>query len=304
MNRTKTPWKATVAAYERDSSGVERRKRKEITLGPTATMTKREAKRILQPILDQANAQAFNPTQERKRTTFAEFAPVWERDYLSLSKPSTIATMKGHVRQLKSAFGPDMRTIGSADLQRFVPKLSAEDYEPKTIRNFWITIRLSWSAALAQGYVAAMPTKPKLPRVFRRKPQCFTLEEVAKILAASDEDEEALALYWTAAETGMRLGELAGLRSYAFARGPHHDFYLEVAETVWNGESGTPKTPNALRRIFISAQFRNLLNSLTSVDALCRYSVVNNRNGKLQPYSNDWGSTRRNSTLSVTSTRL
>lgn len=71
-------------------------------LGPTATMTFREADRKLKPILEKVNASALNPT---KSLTFEAFAAIWERDYLSLSKPSTQASMKGHVKRLKKFFG-------------------------------------------------------------------------------------------------------------------------------------------------------------------------------------------------------
>jgi len=274
-------WKSTVALYEYTEQG-EFRRRKEISLGPTKTMNFRQAQHALRPYVERANATAFNPTRKHKTMTFTEFAGIWEAHYLSLSKPSTQATMKTHLRRLKSAFGPrDMRTISAADLQRFVSELVAEEYAPKTIRNIWITLRLIWSAAHAQGYVEAIPAKPKLPRMLRTRPRCFTLTEVAKILAASDEDDNAFALYWTAAETGMRLGELDGLKSYAFDHGTSS--YIEVSETVWNGKRGTPKSPAAIRRIYISEQLSDLLNSLTSPETLFRSSVVNYRKRKLQP---------------------
>jgi hypothetical protein len=67
MNRTKTLWKTTVTDYVRGSDGVERRKRREITLGRVAAMTKREAQRKLQPYVDRVDAAAFNPTREEKK---------------------------------------------------------------------------------------------------------------------------------------------------------------------------------------------------------------------------------------------
>jgi integrase len=285
MNKTKTLWKACLATYECDSSGVEGRIRKEITLAPTRTTTKREAKRILQPILDRVNAQAFNPTQEKKHTTLTEFSSVWERDYLSQAKPSTRPSMLGHLKRLKSAFGSrDLRIIGPADLQRFVSDLSAEGLAPKTIRNYWITLRLILQAALTQGYLEALPVKPKLPRAYRKSPRCFTLEEVGKIIEASERagDFDAVAIYWTAAETGMRLGELGGIRTFGFGNGLEGG-EVHVSETVWNGKRGTPKTNNAVRKIAISMQLRDRIkNDFTDFTSPFR-DLPYHRAEKLQP---------------------
>jgi hypothetical protein len=40
----------------------------------------------------------------------------------------------------------------------------------------------------------------------KEKARCFSLEDMAKIIAASDGEEKVL--YWAAAETRMRAGEL------------------------------------------------------------------------------------------------
>jgi hypothetical protein len=70
-------------------------------------MTKQEARRAARVYIDQANASAFNPTQEQKFTTFEAFADVWEQDYLSLSKPSTHASMRGTRQAAKRALRPE-----------------------------------------------------------------------------------------------------------------------------------------------------------------------------------------------------
>jgi len=286
MNKTKTLWKACLATYERADSGVEGRYRKEITLAPTKTTTFREAKRILQPILDRANASAFNPTTKQKTTTFDQFVSIWERDYLSLSKPSTQASMRSHLNRLKSAFGPwDLREIDSSSFQSFISDLSAvEGFEPKTVRNYWITYRLILQAAVTHGYLDAIPPKPKLPRAYRKSPRCFTLEEVGKIIEASERagDFDAVAIYWTAAETGMRLGELGGIRTFGFGSGPDGG-EVHVSETVWNGKRGTPKTNNAVRKIAISMQLRDRIkNDFTDFSSPFR-DLPYHRAEKLQP---------------------
>jgi hypothetical protein len=67
-NRTGTLWLGSFVIYEWNQNGVERRKRKQVVLGLTSEITKREAWRRLQPYLDAANRQNFEQVQERKST--------------------------------------------------------------------------------------------------------------------------------------------------------------------------------------------------------------------------------------------
>jgi hypothetical protein len=90
--------------------------------------------------------------RERKSATFDAFAQIWEQDYLSLSKASTQSTMRGHIKRLKSVFGQnDMRQISTGNLQRVIASMVADEYQPKTIRNLWATVRLIWDAASLRG---------------------------------------------------------------------------------------------------------------------------------------------------------
>lgn len=257
-NKAKTVWLGMYSEYVLDSSGVEKRQRHQIVLGPVrrpdgTELRKREAQRILQPYVDHVNSSLSEPAREHKSATFEVFAQIWERDYLCLSKPSTQATMRGQIKRLKAAFGhTNIRQIGTSDLQRIVATMDAEDYEPKTIRNLWATARLVWDAALAQGYVDRVLPKPKLPRISRKMPKYFRLEDVAKIVAHSR--GEFRAFYWLAAETGLRAGELTGLRLTDVAVDR-----IAVSQSVWHGRVQTPKTNNAVRTIAVSAQLGALL---------------------------------------------
>jgi integrase len=88
--------------------------------------------------------------------------------------------------------------------------MDSEGLDPQTIRNLWGIVNLIWNAALAQKYVDSMLPKPKLPRRAKKRPKLFTLTEVARIMAVSEGEQRVF--YWLAAETGLRAGELAGLR--------------------------------------------------------------------------------------------
>jgi integrase len=257
LNKTKTQWLGMYAEYVLDSNGVERRSRKQVILCPAKlgeTVTrKREAQHLLQPYVDRVNSSLALPLRERKNATFEAFAQIWEGDYLSLSKPSTQSGIQSHLNRLKAAFGKkDMRQIDAGDIQRLVSAMTEQKLSPKTIRNLWGTINLIWNAALAQKYVDALLPKPKLPRKPKIKPRHFTLADVANIIAASQ--GEARAFYWLAAETGLRSGELAGLKLTDIS-----GERLTVNRSVWHGKEQSPKTDNAVRTLALSPQLVTLL---------------------------------------------
>ncbi len=256
-NKSKTAWIGEYAEYVLDKHGIEKRIRHQIVLSPVRvddkTIGKREAQRLLQPHLDRVNVALAAPARERKSATFGAFAEIWERDYLSLSKPSTQSGAKSTLKRLKAAFGQkDMRAIDAGDIQRFIAANVAEGLDPKTVRNHWGTVSLIWNAALAQKYVDAILPKPKLPRKPRKLARYFTLDDVAKIIAASRDEHRVF--YWLVAETGLRSGELAGFKLTDI-----DGERLKVNRSVWNCKEQTPKTNNALRTLALSPQLITLL---------------------------------------------
>jgi integrase len=101
-------------------------------------------------------------------------------------------------------------------------------------------------------YVDVMLPKPKLPRRPKKKARFFTLNEVARVIAASQSERRVF--YWLAAETALRAGELAGLR-LADIDGES----LTVNQSVWQGKDQSPKTDNAVRTLALSQQLVSLL---------------------------------------------
>jgi integrase len=253
-------WIGEFSEYVLNSHGVEKRIRKQEVLSPVkrdgVVIGKREAQRLLQPYLDRVNASIASPARERKSITFKAFAEIWKRDYLSQAKPSTQSACKSHVKKLTAEFGDrDMRSIGAGDVQRLIASRMAqkdEPWKPKTVRNVWGTINQIWQAAHAQKYVDASLPKPKLPRKARVKPRCFKLQEVAEIIAASE--GEARLFYWLAAETGLRAGELAGIKLSDI-----DGESLTVSRTIWGLKEQSPKTENANRILALSPQLISLL---------------------------------------------
>jgi integrase len=243
--------------------GRERRVYRSEVLGthaqfPTAKLARRE----LQTRLSVVNDPSY---RARPTAKFAEFAVRWKSSVLVQHKPSTQATMRSHVsKYLVPAFGEIMlRDLQPETVQRFFSGLKVS---PKTARNIFITLSLMMKAARTWRYVAHDPTEGvTLPKRHKSRRPFFTLGEMQRILSAGDfsvwpkvtarpvvvKAKPCRTLYRLAAETGLRAGELCGLRidDVDLSGG-----VLHVRQSVWRGKFQTPKTENAHRMVELSAQ--------------------------------------------------
>jgi integrase len=147
-----------------------------------------------------------------------------------------------------------MRTIDAGDVQRLVARSTADGLSPKTIRSLWNAISQIWQAALAQKFVDAVLPKPKLPRNVKKMARFFTLKDVVRIIDNSEGEHRVF--YWLMAETGIRAGELAGLRLDDINVDRE---LLTVNQSVWHGQVQAPKTSNAVRSLGLSPQLVTLL---------------------------------------------
>jgi integrase len=112
-----------------------------------------------------------------------------------------------------------------------------------------------WNSATAWDYVTHNPFKGLvLPEKQETERRFFTVEEVQKIINKSCEPQKSL--YWLAAETGMRAGELCGLRTADMDLGR---CTVNVKQTVWRGKVQTPKTKNSVRQFAISPKLADHL---------------------------------------------
>ncbi|MFZ0465893.1 MAG: tyrosine-type recombinase/integrase, partial [Candidatus Acidiferrales bacterium] len=208
--------------------------------------TRKLAERELQSRLSTVNDPGY---RARPTATFQQFASRWEAMVLSQHKPSHQATVRSQIRKyLVPFFGRlQLREIRPELVQRF---LSGLQTSPKTVRNLYVTLRSMWKSARAWSYVAhEICDGIVLPKHHASRAFFFTLEEVLCILRSASEPHKTL--YWLAAETGLRAGELTGLRV--------DDLDLErrllhVRQSAWRGKIQTPKTENAYRFFALSPE--------------------------------------------------
>ena len=208
--------------------------------------TKRLALRELQLRLDTVNSPCY---RARPTATFEQFAARWEATVLAQHKLSTQATIRSHLRKyLVPSFGKcQMRDIHPETVQRFLASLKLS---PKTVRNLYATLQMIWKSARAWRYVAHDALDGVVrPKQRKARSFFFTVEETRRILAAAGEPYRTF--YWLAAETGMRAGELCGLRvdDLDLQSGVIH-----VCQSAWHGKLQDPKTENAVRAFALSPQ--------------------------------------------------
>jgi integrase len=228
------------------SDGVIRRVERSEVLGsksdfPTKRLAQRELEKRLAVVNDPRN-------RARPTATFAEFVSRWESTVLTQLKPSTQTTLRSHFRKhlIPSLGHKQLRDIGPEELQRFISSVSAS---PKTKKNIFATFQMVWKTARTWAYVAHDATSgvtlPKRSRVARR---FFSLAEVQRILDAAPEPFQTF--YWVAAETGMRAGELSGLRVGDI---DIQGCAIRVGQSAWRGKIQSPKSESAVRCIAISS---------------------------------------------------
>jgi integrase len=243
--RGKNPvWVGRWRDDEIENGRVRRRYRSEVLGSKLDLPTKKLALRELEKRLTVVN----DPSYRAKPTaTFAEFVIRWESLVLAQLKPSTQATLRSHLRKHLVPFlgHLQMRDIGTEQVQCFISSVKAS---PKTKKNIFATFQMVWKSARSWFYVAHDATSGvTLPRRSRVARRFFSLLEVQRILEAAAGPYRTF--YWLAAETGMRAGELCGLRTCDI---DFHGSVLSVCQSSWRGKIQSPKSESAVRRFALS----------------------------------------------------
>jgi integrase len=257
QNRREALW---VGRFKEDvlmNGRVLRIKRAEVLGSKKDYPTRRLALRALAERLSTINSTTYRP---RAGATFDQFATRWIASVLGQFKPSTAENYGIHVRKhLTPFFGSyQMKDIEPEMVQRFVASLKVS---PKTVRNICVTLQSMWRSARAWGYVTrdifdsiVLPVRRRTQRYF------FTIEEIQRIISAAKEPHRMF--YGLLAETGLRVGELCGLKvdDIDLERG-----LLIVQQSAWRGKLGDPKNSDSVRVINLSVdcveQLRTFLKS-------------------------------------------
>lgn len=147
------------------------------------------------------------------RTTFSAWVAEWETTIVDL-RGSTRDRQLGIVRNyLLPHFGAtQIARISVADVQAFIAAMRAEQrLAPATVRKVGLVLGKILADATRAGLIARSPAEGvRLPAEDRREMRFLSASQVAELAEAIDPHYRALV--YTAAYTGARWGELAGLR--------------------------------------------------------------------------------------------
>lgn len=234
-------------------NGVTRRQERSSFIGYKEDLpTKRLAQRALDQHLSDINSPQY---RARPAATFKEFATKWQDNVAVHYKPSTRATTDSIIRTLilPSLGETKLRDVSAEVLQnQFISSLKVT---PKTVRNAVSVAKRMWKSAKAWGYVEHNPFDGlELPKLQLPNRRYFTADEMRRIIDAADEPEKTL--YWLAAETGLRAGELAGLRWEDIDDDKRE---LQVRQSIWHGAVQSPKSRAGTRTVSISASLAGQL---------------------------------------------
>jgi len=149
------------------------------------------------------------------KTTVGEFLDLWLRDSVKGSVARhTFVDYEGKVRlHLKPAIGHlKLRALTSAHLQTLYRRKLDEGLSPRSVGYIHTTIRKALAQAEAWDLVRKNVARfAKPPKVSHSEPDAMTIEEAQRFLRAIAGDRRE-ALYLLAVTTGLRRGELLGLK--------------------------------------------------------------------------------------------
>jgi integrase len=229
------------------------RKKRSRVFGIVGDMTEKQARRQLEAILARVNDPGYVP---ESNSTFQALAQEWGDQAFLEMKPSTVLNMRGHLtNHLLPFFGKrQVREITTRDIDAFLSKLAVSR---KTKKNIFSTLKLILKQGRAWGNVREKiwESAKKIGKS-ETEVRAYTDAEVESILSKSTGAKRLF--YWLAVETGMRAGELCGLRVCDVD--PFKKL-VRVRQAVWRGKVQTPKTKNAIREIPIPAQIVDALSA-------------------------------------------
>ncbi len=170
-------------------------------------------------------------------------------------RPSAFRRVEEHVRlRLIPSLGQTRLTkLTPQQIQTLYAESLSQDLAPSTVRGMHFTLRNALETAVEQGTLSRNPVQAvKKPRQMRHEMQVLNAEQARALIEAA-RGERLEALYVLALHTGMRQGELLGLRW----KDVHLDLNsLHITTTVsWDATGyhfGEPKTKRSRRRIALS----------------------------------------------------
>jgi integrase len=230
--------------------------------GTAVGLTRAQAEKRLRAAMDEVEVRA-DPDITVATTGIALLAQLDVRG----SSKSHRETVESHLRVHLVPYFKDrsLDQITEDDVTRMLVRLRRQGRAPKTIRNVASTLHLLFELAVRRRWVSANPCKQVDLPVVRPSGDIrfLTHDELRSLLERGIPDDERATvdrvLYLTAAMTGLRQGELLGLR--------WRDLDLEalkvrVRQAFVRGEFKAPKSVRGVRGVPVANDVGNALSEL------------------------------------------
>jgi integrase len=215
-------------------------------------LTQAQASRALHKLM----AEATGVASPHDRRTFEDVAEA----HMSRLENQGLkrSTLRGYRSLLEAHLLPFFRTrradrITEADVAAFDKALLEASLKPQSRRNVLGLLGAVLDTAKKRGWSASNPVadyeKPRKPRSEPAELQFLTLEELEAVIRAMPDDELGRVertLVLTAAMTGMRRGELLGLRWKDVDWIAHK---VRIVRTFVGGREDTPKSERSRRDV-------------------------------------------------------
>ncbi len=179
-----------------------------------------------------------DPKTEKERT-FEEFSKEWFKLYVLVNcKYSDQLTKESLIRvHLVPFFGKmKLKEITSKSVEQFKRQQSTTDLDPKTINNHLGVLSKILRTAVEWGDLDTIPFIKRLKTQVKEVP-FLTDEECSKLLTDMVEPQWTF-MFFVGLNTGMRLGELRGLRWEAIDFNQHT---ITVKQSIVRGRITSPK---------------------------------------------------------------
>jgi integrase len=175
--------------------------------------TRREAESALVHLVGQVHAGGTIPSTKAR---LAEFFEVWLRDYVEAGVvPTTAASYRDTIRvHLAPALGQiPLTRLSPQAVQEYIADKLRQGLSTTTVRYHIAILHRALAHAIKWGLLAHNPVdRVDLPRKARREIHVWDWEQIRLFSAEAKRSSPYYRLYLTAITTGMRQGELLGLR--------------------------------------------------------------------------------------------
>jgi integrase len=208
-------------------------------------------KAVTDRLREKMTSRVANLAPEAEKMRLAEFLNRWLPSVEGTVRQSTYTRHEEVVRlHLKPSIGGiEIKDFGPLDVEELYRKKLRSGLSPRTVQIIHATLHKALKQALRRSLVSKNVTEVVTPPRYRKKEVRTLSPEEVKILLRAAKGDRFEALYVLAVTTGMRQGELLGLkwRDLDLKKDT-----LRVRRTVRNAEVNPPKSASSTRSVHLT----------------------------------------------------